>query len=83
MPDPLHIAASRETRARILAALYDARRANLRAPRLMVRELEQLAGGTIDFDLAYLVERRLVTRDGFWVEITAPGIDAVEEAACK
>lgn len=79
MPDPLQIAASRAARARILEALYDAKRTNLRAPRLMVRDLEQLAGGRIDFDLAYLDERGLVARDGFWVGITALGVDAVEE----
>ncbi|MCG8993217.1 hypothetical protein LH427_09555 [Laribacter hongkongensis] len=81
MPEAHAIAAHRASRARLLDALYDARLKAAKqrgADYLEQRELEQLCGGALDFDLPYLVERGLVCRDGFRLRLTAAGIDEVE-----
>lgn len=81
MPEAHTITAHRASRVRLLDALYDAR---LKATQqraadwLEQRELEQLCGGALDFDLPYLIERGLICRDGYRLRLTAAGIDDVE-----
>lgn len=71
---------SQAIRRALLGHLYQQRRANPEAPFVWRRDLENTAGGPVEFELGYLVEHGDIQQDGIKYRITAQGIDRIEQA---
>ena len=74
------ITQSQALRGTLLRELHRSRLENPAQPWRWRRDLEQAAGGPVDFELDYLVERGDIVQDGLKFRITAQGIDVCERA---
>lgn len=75
------LAKSQAARRTVLAHLYRQRCEQPKSPFVWRRDLEEAAGGPVEFELGYLAERGDIVTDGPKYRITAQGIDQIENSS--